>query len=168
MKSLTVLRHAKAERPDEYPSDLERPLTSRGQKDAAAIAGVIAGLKPAVDWIISSPALRTRQTTEQLVKTLNFKRQVVWDDTVYAATADSLLMALTTVPPEVEHVVLVGHNPGVQELISGLCAGAPDRLSLAVATGAFALLSLEIFWWNQIRWGCGELQLLIKPKVVRD
>jgi phosphohistidine phosphatase len=167
MKQLTILRHAKAERPEGYATDLERPLTSRGHKDAAAMAAIVADLNPTVDWIVSSPAVRTRQTTEHLVRTLNYKRQVAFDDTVYDATADALLTALTLVPPEAKHTLLIGHNPGMEELVSGLCAGAPDRLHIAMATGAFAHLELELFFWNQIRWGCGRLQLLVKPKVIK-
>jgi phosphohistidine phosphatase len=168
MKQLTILRHAKAERPEGFATDLERPLSARGHKDAAAVAALVAALTPSVDWIVSSPALRTRETVKHLVQALNFKHKVVWDDSVYDASADALLGSLSIVPPDVEHTLLVGHNPGLQDLISGLCAGAPSRLNVTMATGAFAFVNLEIFWWNQIRWGCGALHLLVKPKLVRE
>lgn len=168
MKYLSILRHGKAERPDDYPSDKARPLTARGVKDAGLIGGVLARTEPAPDWIVSSPALRTRQTTERVVELVGLTRQVIWEERIYAAAAETLLQVLSEIPPEIEHAVIVGHNPGLQELVSGLCAGAPERLNVALATGALAQLELEIFWWNQIRWGCGALQFLVKPKLLRE
>ena len=167
MKTLSVLRHAKAEHTEDFPTDFERPLTQRGHKDAAKIGALLTELEPAIDWIVSSPALRTRQTVEPIVATLAFKRPIVWNEAVYEAEAETLLRALAVVPPEAEHVLLVGHNPGMEALVSGLCAGDPARLHLAMATTALAHIRLEIFTWNQLRWGSGTLQALIKPKLLR-
>jgi phosphohistidine phosphatase len=168
VKYLSILRHGKAERPDDYPSDKVRPLTARGVKDAGLIGGVLMRSEPAPDWIVSSPALRAQQTAERIVEGLGLNRPVIWDERIYNAAAETLLHVLAEAPPEIEHVVIVGHNPGLQELASGLCTGAPDRLNFALATGALAYLELEIVWWNQIRWGCGALQYLVKPKLLRQ
>ncbi len=165
MKYLSILRHAKAKRPEDYATDIERPLTKRGQSDAAAIGEIIARLQPEIDWIISSPALRTSETTAAVTAKLNFTRDVVWHDAVYAAGADDLLHVLAQVPAEREHVLLVGHNPGMADLISGLAAGAPARLALDLAPGGLGHLSLEIFSWNQIRWGCATLHCILRPKL---
>ncbi len=91
----------------------------------------------------------------------------MWQEAVYLADADTLLTLLSEAPQDKEHVVLVGHNPGMEELVAGLCTGAPPHLNLQMPTATLAHLRLEIFWWNQIRWGCGQLQLLITPKVLR-
>ncbi len=166
MRILTIVRHAKAEQPEAYPVDADRPLTKRGHKDAVKLAAILNSLKPPVGWIISSPALRTRQTTEHIVDSLHFAKPVIWEETIYRGYADTLLMALTSVPPEAQHVLLVGHNPGVEELVSGLCAGAQTRLNLAMSPASLAHIQLEIFWWNQIRWGCGQLEMLVRPKSI--
>jgi phosphohistidine phosphatase len=168
VKYLSILRHGKAERPEESTSDKARPLTSRGQKDASLIASMLARAHPAPDWVISSPTQRTQETAERVAAALELKHAIIWEERIYDASAETLLQILNEIPPEIEHAVLVGHNPGLQELVSGLCAGAPDRLNISMATGALAHLELEIFWWNQIRWGCGALQLLVKPKVLRQ
>lgn len=168
MKYLSLLRHGKAERPEGYAGDRARPLTSRGQKDAGLVADLLARADPVPDWVISSPAQRTQETAERVAAALGLKHAIIWEERVYDAAAETLLQILSEVPPEIEHAVLVGHNPGLQELVSGLCAGAPDRLNVSMATGALAYLELEIFWWNQIRWGCGALQLLVKPKLLRE
>jgi phosphohistidine phosphatase len=167
MKTLSIFRHAKTERPDGYEHDEERPLTSRGVKDAAQIGGILARVEPAVDWIVSSPSLRTRQTTDRLVAALKYTGQIGWHPAVYGAQAGALLEVLASCPPNAEHVVLVGHNPGLEELVAGLCAGAPDRLNLRLVTAAVAHLHLDVAYWNQTRWGCGTLQFLIRPKLLR-
>ncbi len=167
MKYLSVFRHAKAERPDDYAEDHERPLTERGGKDAAAMGSILARVEPPVDWIVSSPSRRTRETTDQLTAALKFSGKPAWHPDIYAAHPDALLGVLAAIPPNVEHAVLVGHNPGVEGLVAGLCAGAPDRLNVRLATAAIAHLALDMAYWKQVRWGCGLLQFLIRPKLLR-
>jgi phosphohistidine phosphatase len=145
MKTLSIIRHAKAVAPEEAPNDFERPLTKRGQKDAIQLGQILAALSPEIDWLISSPALRTRETTE----------------------ADQWLALLKQAPPEAQHIAIVGHNPGLSDLVAGLAAGAATHLNFNLPTAAIAHLELEIFWWNQIRWGCGQLILLLPPKLLR-
>jgi phosphohistidine phosphatase len=168
MKSLTVLRHAKAARPEEYAADLERPLTRRGHEDARCMSRLLKRLEPPVDWIISSPSQRTRETAEHVAKALGFTRPVVWIDTIYEANASTLITLLKQLPAEVEHAVLVGHNPGMEELVSGLSAGTPPRLSLRMRPAALAFMTLDVLTWNLVRWGCGQLELLADPKLLCD
>lgn len=167
MKTLTIVRHAKAERPEGYASDFERPLTDRGLKDATRIGEALARLDAPVDWILSSPAERARQTTQRLAAHLSSTRNIQWEPTIYEASADILLDLLGQAPQDIQHVVIVGHNPGMEELVAGLVSGQSNRLNLHMPTAALAHLQLEIVWWNQIRWGCGQLELLITPKVLK-
>lgn len=167
MKALTIIRHAKAELPEEYANDFDRPLTPRGRKDASHMAKLLAQLDPPVDWLISSPAVRTQQTAERIIEKLHLDDNIAWQEAIYEADAESLMKVLSEAPQDMEHVVLVGHNPGMEELVAGLCTGAPPHLNLTMTPGALAHLHLEIFWWNQIRWGCGKLQLLVPPKLIR-
>ena len=168
MKHLSIFRHAKAEHINDYPTDFERPLTSRGQKDAYQICEILSDFEPTIDWIVSSPAQRTRETAIVATAALKYKRGVVWQDAIYEADADTLLNVLTEVPAEMEHVLIIGHNPGTEELVSGLVAGSPSRLGISMSTAGLANLTLEIFSWNQIRWGCGTLHSLIRPRLVRS
>lgn len=66
MKLLSVLRHAKAARPEEYATDHERPLTKRGHADSRLMADVVRKVQPAVDFIVGSTAARTRETVQAL------------------------------------------------------------------------------------------------------
>ncbi|MEZ4868361.1 MAG: histidine phosphatase family protein [Caldilineaceae bacterium] len=167
MKSLSIIRHAKAAPPEKYATDFERPLTKRGVKDIKEIAKIDANLKPAVDWIISSPAARTRETTLILAESLGYTKTIQWEERAYLAEAEQWLELLRNIPPDMEHVLVVGHNPGLSDLAAGLVAGAASYLNLHLPTAALAYLELEIFWWNQIRWGCGRLHLLLPPKPLR-
>lgn len=167
MKYLTAIRHAKAEDPLDYARDFDRPLSEKGQKDARQSARVIANLEPPVDWWISSTALRTRETTDAICTAIGYTKHTQWEDTAYAADADTLLELLSAVPQEATHVVLVGHNPGLEELVTGLCAGSTRQMNLHLATSTVADLELEIFRWDQIRWGSGQLRLLVAPKAFK-
>ena len=119
MKVLSILRHAKAERPEGYPNDFSRPLTTRGHKDGARMGAFLAGMEPAVDCILSSPAARAAQTAEHIAAELSYTKTVGWEAGIYLANADTLLELLRRAPEEAEHVVLIGHNPGLEELADG-------------------------------------------------
>jgi phosphohistidine phosphatase len=167
MKVLSILRHAKAERPEGYPNDFSRPLTTRGHKDGARMGAFLAGMEPAVDCILSSPAARAAQTAEHIAAELSYTKTVGWEASIYLASADTLLELLRRAPEESEHVVLIGHNPGLEELAAGLCSGAPDNSVLTLVTAGLAYFELDIARWSQIRWGAGQLRLLLSAKVLR-
>lgn len=167
MKTLSIIRHAKADLADSSQNDFDRALTKRGVKDAREIGALLQRCKEPVDWMISSPALRTRMTAEAISSTLKFDGTIQWNEATYLGDAETWLALLREVPPEISHVALVGHNPGVAELVAGLTTGVPFRLNLHFPTAAVAHLEMEIFWWNQIRWGCGQLKLLLTPKSMR-
>lgn len=166
MKFLSIIRHAKTERPANYSTDFVRPLTARGHKDTKHMAKLLAQIDPAVDWLVSSTAVRARETTEHLADLLA-PEHIAWTEDVYLAAAETLLAVLKKSPQPAEHVAIVGHNPGMAELVSGLCTGSAQRLNLHMSTGALAHLELEIFRWDQLRWGSGRLRLFMAPKFMR-
>lgn len=168
MKILSVLRHAKAKRPWKYETDVERPLTKRGRRDARNMGVWVAHTAPPVDLLISSPSMRTKETVEEMLKKMKYTQPISWAEEVYDATAEDLLTLLRHAPGNTEHILLVGHNPSVAQLVAGLCAGSPQRLNLHMPTGTWAHLYLEIFQWDQIRWGCGVLRAFSPPKLIRD
>jgi len=167
LNRLWILRHAKAAPAGATENDFDRELTKRGTKDVQVIARTIARSKQPVDWILASPALRTRTTAEILSKALTFDGAIQWDDRAYLGDAETWLSLLAKVPPEIQHVAVIGHNPGVAELVTGLATGTASRLNLHYPTASVAHLEMEIFWWNQIRWGCGQLRWLVTPKILR-
>ncbi|MEZ4707339.1 MAG: histidine phosphatase family protein [Caldilineaceae bacterium] len=167
MKLLSIVRHAKAERPDAYATDHERPLTKRGRADSRLMAPLLAKITPAADYILSSTAVRTQETVQELTSVMNYNGPTIWSDALYLATAAELLRVLSETPDDVEHVIICGHNPGMEELAMGLCAGGAHHVHLRMPTACSAHLLLEIVHWPQIRWGCGELSFLLPPKIMR-
>ncbi len=167
MKQLTIVRHAKAEPYEEYASDFDRPLAPKGLKQIPRIARVLAQLKTPPDWIISSPAIRARQTAELLAQELDFPERILWEEAIYEASAPTLHRILQQTPDTVTHVLMVGHNPGMERLVAGLCSGN-QLMNLRLSTAGTAHLRLEIFQWQQLRWGSGELRLLLRPGVLKS
>ena len=167
MKVLSIVRHAKAELPEGFPSDFSRLLTQRGHKDAARLGALLAGLEPTVDCILSSSATRAAQTADRLASELGYANSVTWEDAVYLASAATLLDLLRRAPENAEHVVLIGHNPGLEELAAGLCSGAPDNSVLTLITATVAHFPLDISRWNQLRCGAGQLKLLVAARLLK-
>lgn len=166
MKALTIFRHAKAERPEDFPQDFDRPLTARGRKDAERMGILIAGLAPAVDCIISSTAVRAAQTASHLAAVLDYANPPTWAANAYLASAETLMELLRDAPKEADHVVLIGHNPGMEELAALLCTGATNGALLRLPTAGVAHLALDIGRWQQMRAGGAELRLLAAPRLL--
>ena len=104
---------------------------------------------------------------EIFVGVLGYDETVLWEQELYGADATTLMDILSSITCRNRARRDCGHNPGMEELVSGLCTGSTVRLNLSMPTAALAHVELDIFWWNQIRWGCGQLQVLIKPKLLR-
>jgi phosphohistidine phosphatase SixA len=160
MKTLLVMRHAKSSWDDTDIPDHDRPLNKRGKKDAPRMGGVLKqqGLLP--DLILSSTAKRARSTVELLGEGSGYNADVHWVDSLYAAEPGAYIEALRQVPDEMELVMVVGHNPGLEELVAMLTdewAGLP--------TAALAEISLNIPAWSALGYEPqGKLVNVWRPK----
>jgi phosphohistidine phosphatase len=165
-RELLLLRHAKSEWDGSFDSDFLRPLAKRGKKDAPRVGEWLyrEGLVP--DFIISSPAERAKQTVLKVCKSLDFKKkQIVWDEDIYEGGLPSLLQILSRCPPTASTVLLVGHNPGLEELLSYL---AGDEISLPedgklLPTAALARLEMPDDW-QALTKGCAQLVSVTRPR----
>ncbi len=152
-RRLVVLRHAKSDWPAGVP-DKDRPLAKRGRRDAAAAGVWLAGQLPTIDLVIHSDAERTTQTWSLVQRTWESSGgilgQVRPSPRVYEATSASLVEVLRAVPDDVRTVLLIGHNPGVQDLVVLLAGGsAGPGAALAAAkfpTCGLALLDITAPW----------------------
>src|SRR5688500_18015829 len=118
VKLLGLLRHAKSEWDDLGLKDFDRGLNGRGRKGAALMGRHIAGHGVAWEQTVASPAERVRRTLEASGLGL----QPAWDERVYLASASTLLDVLHEIDGDPKSVLLVGHNPGLHELIFALVA----------------------------------------------
>jgi phosphohistidine phosphatase len=145
MRTLILLRHAKAVRAHEADSDEARGLTGRGRREAAAAGAAMedGGLKPTLALV--STAQRTRETAEHGLQ--NFALETRFEDALYHASLESIWDAFMA--SDAESVVIVGHNPGIGELVSMLVHQAHDGSKLArdfsghFPTAAFAAFEIR-------------------------
>ena len=131
VRTLILLRHAKAADPDDYATDIERPLTARGHRDATAAGEWLAeqGLVP--DAVLCSTAVRTRETLSDV--SLKSDTSVIFDPRIYAGPALDTLDLVQSVGATVETLLLVGHNPTISDLSDELAPRALDNNGLATA-----------------------------------
>ena len=167
MKKLFVLRHAHARGPASAPTDFDRGLDSRGREQAAGIARTIRDRGFDFDAIIASPALRVVETIAGFSAGAKNSVPTIYDQRVYNARPEALLDIIRDAEDTVRSLLMVGHNPGLQELLMNLAQDDPDGLRVEVASGyptaALAELELAIDYWRDIGPGTGRILSLIRP-----
>jgi len=162
MKYLSIIRHAQANHARLSQRDYDRTLTARGLADAEQTARHLMDLTPMVDQILCSAAQRTRQTAMVLCEQSSKHLETEWPSPVrleeaYLANAITLRTLIQNALLGAEHVVLIGHNPGVEELVAKLCKPETDRINHFMATGTLAHLRFDLSDWKELGWGRGEL-----------
>lgn len=158
MKTLLLLRHAKAEA-EAARGDKARALTARGCRDAAILGWYLRGRGHRPDRIVTSRARRARQTAAIVAAAAEFRRPVRAKRGLYYATPAALLRRVRRLPRQAACVLLVGHNPDLEEL-AALLVG-PGHPVPALPTAGLLPLDFDVPRWRDIRPGaarCGELQ----------
>ena len=160
MKTLLVLRHAKSSWNGAAPDDHERPLNERGLRDAPRVGELVReyGLIP--DVVISSDAVRARLTAEAVVEAARYVGEILLDQHLYMASPAEILGLLRTVREKAETVMIVGHNPGLEELVARLTGERQD-----LPTAALAQIALPIDQWRDLKLSTrGTLMGLWRPR----
>ena len=165
MKRLYLLRHAKSSWDDPTLADLDRPLAPRGRRAAKVMAEHLRREGIAPELVLCSPSRRTRQTLKRLAPGLGRNADVQIEPELSAASAAALLEVLHEVPDELESVMLIGHNPGIQDLALSLAGTGSEipRLRGKFPTAALATLELS-GTWRELAPGSADLVSFVKPK----
>lgn len=117
-RDLFIVRHAKSDWSGALTKDFDRPLSERGEKDAPLIAKWLDAQIVTPDLLISSPAQRAKQTANAIIEQLQIPQQnVSFDKRLYLASTETLLNVLAELNHELTTVMLIGHNPGLENLI---------------------------------------------------
>jgi phosphohistidine phosphatase len=167
VRRLYLLRHAKSSWDDPDQADLRRPLAARGWKAVKALERHMRAVDVVPDLVLCSPAVRAVQTWEGVAPGLPPGTPIELDEAVYDAGAGELLGRLRRLPPEIDSVLVVGHNPGLGNLALGLVAAGDARLRARMETkfptGALASLTLAAAW-RDLRWGTATLVDYVVPR----
>jgi phosphohistidine phosphatase len=175
MKTLGIFRHAKSDWNDARLRDFDRPLNKRGRVGAGVMGKHIRdyGVENRVGWkrILASPAVRVTQTIDLAGEAAGETPPITWDRRIYLANSATLMEVLRE---QDEHgaprsILLVGHNPGLEDLIFDLVpddGSSPlrDVVEDKFPTAAYAVLRLDIAKWADLGEGCGSLSHLIRPR----
>ncbi|MBU0510733.1 MAG: histidine phosphatase family protein [Chloroflexi bacterium] len=145
MKTLLILRHAKSSWKDTNLADHDRPLKERGQRDASRMGSLIQDEDLIPDLILSSTAKRTRDTAELVAEACGYDGKIKFQRDLYNAWTSHLIEILRDLKPKHTCVMIVGHNPGLEELLYVLT----DKEEW-LPTAALAQIQLPIDRWNKL------------------
>jgi phosphohistidine phosphatase len=175
-KYLYLLRHAKSDWADPATPDHERPLAPRGRKDAKRLGSYLHRAKLRPDLVLCSSAARAVETYELIADALGHSAMLSVEDELYGASWQQVLARLTRLPGELagelpagndmERVLVIGHNPTLEELASQL-AGDGDKAAISQLHGKFPTAALATLRfegpWAGLAPGAAFLESLVTP-----
>jgi phosphohistidine phosphatase len=158
MRTLYLLRHAKSSLQVETVHDFDRPLTKRGREAAEVVGQAVAAEKLNSALVLSSPAMRARETTEIMLQSSKLAAELHFDPQIYEADLSALLKILGQIEDQRDVVILIGHNPGMETLVRFLTGEIR-----AMPTAALGKIVFEGNSWRSVTGGEGRLEWLITP-----
>lgn len=172
MRRLILLRHAKSDWSDPDKPDRDRPLNDRGRATAPGVGQYMIRHRLLPDKALVSPAVRTRQTFRLVADAFERPPKETLDPRIYEAEAETLAEVIRQTPASVETLLLVGHNPGLQELALQLVGKgrSETRRSLRdkMPTAALAVIEFDIDDWREVEPGSGRLERFVTPRAISE
>lgn len=159
MKLLFVLRHAKSSWDNPDLSDFERPLNSRGLDAARFIGGLIYQRDLAPQIIVSSPAKRAKQTAVLVKELAEIAKPIIFDERIYESSPLTLFNLIREFDDKYETVLLIGHNPGFEQIVRMLTGE-----NVTMPTAGLAKINLAAENWHDLETDSNKLEFLIRPK----
>ena len=172
MKTLTLLRHAKSGYDDPLLRDFDRPLNDRGRRAAATIGRWLRGARergdmPDFDHVSASPAVRVRQTIDGVEDGLKGRLAPVYEQRIYLASSATLVELVAGLADACTHAMLVGHNPGLEDLLLELVPPGNrlrQEVEIKYPTATLAHMELDIDRWAQVDGGRAMLTQFVRPR----
>ncbi|MDR9805664.1 SixA phosphatase family protein [Rhizobium hidalgonense] len=164
---LIFLRHAKSGWPDGV-ADRERPLADRGRKAASVIGTYMVREKLIPDLALVSPARRAQETWKLVRRALSKKVSEVEAADIYEVSAERILDVIRAVEPGIRTLLIVGHNPGIENAASLILADgnvdAMGRMREKFPTAGLAVIDLDLDGWDKIAVRTGYLERFVTPR----
>lgn len=145
MKTVLILRHAKSSWSNPGLADIDRPLNKRGKRDAPHMGSLLREQDIVPDLILSSPARRAKKTAQAVSEYSSFDGEIEIVPDFYPGDPETFIVTLMSVPDQVDSVMIVAHNPGLEEFLYEL-AGESARMP----TSALAQVALPIDSWQDL------------------
>ena len=168
MKTLTLLRHAKSDWTDTVARDFDRPLNGKGKRAAALVGRHLRTLLPDVDHVVASPAVRVIETLDEVERGFGRTLAPAWDRRIYLASAVTLLDVIRDLPGTAGDVLLVGHNPGLEDLVLLLVPETAGPLRDAVEekypTASIVRMTFAVDAWGDVAANGGSLEGFVRPR----
>lgn len=159
MKTLFLLRHAKSSWDNPNDTDFERPLNKRGLKTAPFMGEILAKRKIQPGLILSSPAMRAKQTAVLVKESAKFSAEITFEKRIYEASLTTMMEILSEIDDKFASVLIVGHNPSIEYLIRALSGEIQP-----IPTATFTKINMYFEKWDELYENCGEIEFIIRPK----
>ena len=172
MKTVFILRHAKSDWGNPDVRDHDRALNERGREAAPRMGAYLKSKKAKPDQILCSSARRTRETCELIKPFVGARVPVVVEEGLYLADVKQLVERLRWLDDDIGAVMVIGHNPGLEQLAQGLSASPKTvdeeklhrRMREKFSTCALAVIELPVASWREVKMGAGLLKDFMRPK----
>jgi phosphohistidine phosphatase len=145
MKEIILMRHAKSSWKNADLKDMDRPLNKRGKKDALKMGNILLQNNVLPERIFSSSAKRARLTAETVAATIAFSDDVIYMDDLYLAEPETFLEILQKQPDDINTILFVGHNPGMEWLLQMVCGKV-----VSLPTASVAQIQVPIDHWSDM------------------
>jgi len=169
MKTIYLARHAKSSWNSDAETDFDRPLSSRGEADAKRVGEEMLNRDWLPQKVISSPAIRAKQTSKILCSELNYPiESIQWNSEIYSAYTVTLLHVLTNIDETIDSVLLLGHNPAMEDLLVHLCGFAETHQykqsnGKLFTTANVVKINADVSWKN-LMMHHADLTAMLRPK----
>ena len=167
MKTLLLLRHGKSTWGDAWLDDFDRPLAPRGIKALLVMACVLDALPEVPGRIYVSPARRALETARGVARKMKKPPPIEEHPSLYLAEIPVFMELTQSLPEELETVMYVAHNPGMEEFTDWLCCGT-DRGAASLRTANLAWLELDVREWKETSSSCATLRALIPSRLMKS
>lgn len=166
MKTLVLMRHGKSSWENKALRDFDRPLTPRGRGAAELMGEELRQRGLHFDLVLASPARRAAETLQLFESAFGAGLDIRFDEDVYAASWRTLLKTVQRTDRKAGSLLIVGHNPGLQNLAVELALKDEAGMASHFPTATVVMLTLPVKSWKEVQPGTGSAELFLKPKDV--
>lgn len=169
MKRLTLLRHAKSSWDDPVSRDFDRPLNRRGERAALVVGRYAREQGMHFDHLIASPAVRVVETLDTFFEGYGETIETNWDRRIYLASSATLMDVIRDLPDQCAAALMVGHNPGMEDLVLGLVpddgtSPLRDDVEVKLPTASLAVLEIDVEHWDDVGASKARLVHFTRPR----